>query len=242
MHKIKNENGITLLILVLTIVILALVSVPIIINTTDIQELQKYTYFKGDIDKLREAIEVTYADMSDLSTIGPEFTGNLSFLGEYQGEDMVGNPNDSNKYYVISLKKLNSYIETPIDLKYGTGNKEETYENNEYSGTDAYIINESTKTIYYTDGIKYNGTIYYRLPETFVKQSESCVISYDANGGDNAPSMQTVDRNEIITVGNAPEREGYTFLGYLENNTNTMYEPGDKITVTGNMQFIAQWQ
>ena len=77
MQKIKNEKGITLIILIITVVVLALISVPVIVNTTDISELQVYTYFKGDIDKLRESIEVTYADMTDMSSIGPIYTGNL---------------------------------------------------------------------------------------------------------------------------------------------------------------------
>ena len=36
MQKIKNEKGVTLLILVITVVILTLISIPIIVNTTDI--------------------------------------------------------------------------------------------------------------------------------------------------------------------------------------------------------------
>ena len=128
MQKIKSERGVTLLILMITIVVLALISIPIIVNTTDISELQRYTYFKADIDKLREAIDATYADMDDLSTIGPIYTGDYSFLSKVQGSDPVANPNDGNVYYVISLTNLNSYINAQISLKYGTGNKEETYE------------------------------------------------------------------------------------------------------------------
>lgn len=82
MQKIKNERGVTLLILIITILILALISIPIIVNTTDISELQRYTYFKSDIDKLRECIETTYADMDDLSSIGPVYTGDFSFLNK----------------------------------------------------------------------------------------------------------------------------------------------------------------
>ena len=107
MQKIKNERGVTLLILMITIVVLALISIPVIINTTDIAELQRYTYFKADIDKLRESIETTYADMDDLSSIGPLYTGDFSFLNNVQGNDQVGNPNDGNIYYVISLTNLN---------------------------------------------------------------------------------------------------------------------------------------
>ena len=112
MQKIKSERGITLLILIITIVVLALISIPIIVNTTDISELQRYTYFKGDIDKLRESIETTYADLDDLSSIGPIYTGDYSFLSYVQGSDQVANPNDGNVYYVISLSILNSYINT----------------------------------------------------------------------------------------------------------------------------------
>ena len=243
MQKIKSERGVTLLILMITIVVLALISIPIIVNTTDISELQRYTYFKADIDKLREAIDATYADMDDLSTIGPIYTGDYSFLSKVQGSDPVANPNDGNVYYVISLTNLNSYINAQISLKYGTGNKEETYENNEYSGTDVYIINEQSKTIYYTSGVEYKGVTYYRLPESFTAQTQFFVVSYDANGGTNAPDMQSVDsRGDAVTIGNAPTRAGCTFKGYLDSNTNTLYQPGDIYIVSDTIILVAQWE
>lgn len=243
MQKIKNEKGVTLLILVITVVILALISIPIIVNTTDISELQQYTYFKADIDKLREAIETTYADMNDLSTIGPVYTGDFSFLDKVQGNDQVGNPNDSNMYYVISLSNLNSYVNAQISLRYGEGNKQETYNGNEYSETDVYIINEQSKTIYYVNGVEYKGITYYRLPETFTAQSQVLVVSYDANGGTGAPDMESVDlRGRTVVIGDAPTREGYTFKGYLDENTNTLYQPGTVYTVTESVVFVAQWE
>ena len=243
MQKIKKENGVTLLILVITVVILALISIPIIVNTTDVSELQKYTYFKSDIDKLRETIETTYADMDDLSTIGPVYTGDFSFLNKMQGNDKVLNPNDGNIYYVISLSNLNSYINAQISLKYGSGNKEKNYDNNEYSGSDAYIINEQSKTIYYTSGIVYKGITYYRLPESFNVQNQVSVVSYDANGGTDAPEMETLDSNKrTIVVGDAPKKEGYTIKGYLDDKSNIVYQPGDVVNVTESITFVAQWE
>ena len=243
MQKIKNERGVTLLILMITIVVLALISIPVIINTTDIAELQRYTYFKADIDKLRESIETTYADMDDLSSIGPLYTGDFSFLNNVQGNDQVGNPNDGNIYYVISLTNLNLYMDAQISLKYGTGNKQENYEGNEYSGSDVYIINELSKTIYYTSGVEYKGVTYYRLPESFTQQPQVLVVSYDANGGTNAPKMESVDSTgRIVVIGDAPTREGYTFKGYLDEITNTLYQPGTVYTVTESVVFVAQWE
>ena len=243
MQKIKKENGVTLLILVITIIVLALISIPIIVNTTDVKELQEYTYFKSDIDKLRESIETTYADMDDLSTIGPIYTGDFEFLNKEQGNDKVLNPNDDNVYYVISLENLNSYMNAQISLKYGSGNKEKNYEDNEYSGHDVYIINEKTKTIYYTNGVKYKGITYYRLPESFTLQNQFLVVSYDANGGTNAPDMEKVDmKGDTIVVGEAPTRDGYTFKGYLDKTTNTLYQPGYEFVVLDNTTFVAQWE
>ena len=243
MQKIKKENGVTLLILVITVVILALISIPIIVNTTDVSELQKYTYFKADIDKLREAIETTYADMDDLSTIGPVYTGDYSFLDKVQGNDQVLNPNDGNIYYVISLENLNSHMNAQISLKYGSGNKEKNYNNNEYSGSDAYIINEQSKTIYYTSGLEYKGVTYYRLPESFTAQPQVLVVSYDANGGTDAPKMQTFDlKGRTIVIGDAPKRDGYAFKGYLDQNANIVYQPGEMYTVTESITFVAQWE
>lgn len=243
MQKFKNERGVTLLILVITILILALISIPIIVNTTDISELQRYTYFKSDIDKLRECIETTYVDMEDLSSIGPVYTGDFSFLNRVQGNDQVGNPNDGNIYYVISLNNLNSYMNAQISLRYGSGNKQESYDGNEYSGSDVYIINELSKTIYYTSGVEYKGVTYYRLPESFTKQPRVLVVSYNANGGTDAPEMETVNSSGTdIVIGDAPVRQGFTFKGYLDESTDTLYQPGDIYTVTNNVVFIAQWE
>ncbi len=243
MQKIKSEKGVTLVVLMITVIILLLISVPIIVNTTDVQELQRYSYFKSDIDKLREAIETAYMDSSDIMTIGPRYVGDESFLDGMQGNQEIRNPNDNAYYYVISLKNLNSYTDSQISLRYGSGNKQETYDNNEYNGSDVYIINANSKTIYYTPGIEYKGTKYYRLPEKFTKQEAAIVVSYDANGGEDAPIMRTYENSgTTIIIGDAPKRNGYNFLGYLDEYNNIIYQPGDEYTVTETVTFIAQWE
>lgn len=260
MPKINNEKGITLVILVITIVILILISIPVIVNTTEITEMQKYTYFKGDIDKLREGINTVYMDSKMLSTIGPRYTGDLSFLNDTQNGETVKNPNDDDNYYVISLKELNSHMDAQIDLKYGSGNKIEDYSTldinqgkdpndpntiqYEYQGNDTYIINGLTKTIYYTSGIEYKGQIYHRLPEDFTALPEVYTVLYDSNGGDTNPDMQTANATgtDTITLRNAPVKEGYTFTGWKDENTNTIYQAGNTYTVTQNTRLIAQWE
>ena len=117
MQKIKNEKGITLIVLVITLIVLVLISIPVIINTTDVTQLQRFVYLKNDIDKLREAIRTAYVDDLSITTIGPKYTGDMSFLEATQNGQDVKNPNDDNNYYVISIKELNTHINAQIELR-----------------------------------------------------------------------------------------------------------------------------
>lgn len=162
MQKKNNEKGITILILVITVIVLMLITVPVVMKTTEVSELQKYTYFKADIDRLRESIEVVYLNEIDLSSIGPQYTGDTTFLSKQQNGKNVKNPNDGSKYYIIQLSKLNSYINAQIELNYGDGNKDISKNTD-----DVYIINEQTRTIYFVKGVTYKDVYYYRIPEDF---------------------------------------------------------------------------
>ena len=248
MQKIKNEKGITLIVLVITLIVLVLISIPVIINTTDVTQLQRFVYLKNDIDKLREAIRTAYVDDLSITTIGPKYTGDMSFLEATQNGQDVKNPNDDNNYYVISIKELNTHINAQIDLRYGTGNKKEEYEtidgNYEYQGKDTYIINAQSKTIYYTNGIEYKGETYYRLPEDFTQISDVYVVSYDANGGENEPDMQTADTTGTATIRirDAATKSGETFYGWKEKNGDNIYQPGETYVVKQDMELVALWE
>ena len=67
-------------------------------------------------------------------------------------------------------------------------------------------------------------------------------ISYDLNGGtlDGKTGVITVEAEEgsVITIPDAPTREGYNFLYWKGSE----YHPGDKYTVDGDHTFTAQWQ
>lgn len=248
MQKIKNEKGITLIVLVITLIVLVLISIPVIINTTDVTQLQRFVYLKNDIDKLREAIRTAYVDDLSITTIGPKYTGDMSFLEATQNGQDVKNPNDDNNYYVISIKELNTHINAQIDLRYGTGNKKEEYEtidgNYEYQGKDTYIINAQSKTIYYTNGIEYKGETYYRLPEDFTQISDVYVVTYDANGGENEPDMQTADTTGTATIRirDAATKAGETFYGWKEKNGDNIYQPGETYVVKQDMELVALWE
>lgn len=239
MQRIKSEKGITILVLAITVIVLMLISIPILVNTSEVTELQKYTYFKADIDRLRESIGTVYLNENNIASIGEEYVRGKEFLEKEQNGEKVKNPNDGEKYYIIDLDKLNSYINAQIELNYGDGNK-----NLSLNTTDIYIINEQSRTIYYVSGIKYKEKVYYRLPEDFTQISNLYTIVYDANKGTGAPDMQTVEAtgDATIQLPTAPTRAGATFIGWKEEGTNNIYNPADSYTVRNSTKFIAQWQ
>ncbi len=68
-------------------------------------------------------------------------------------------------------------------------------------------------------------------------------ITYNANGGSGAPSVQTGSKGYTISS-KIPTREGYNFLGWSmnKNATTGIYMPGNYITLTGNITLYAIWE
>lgn len=181
MQKKKNESGITLLVLAITIVVLLIIGGVTIANGKKAIEFQKYANLKEDIEKLTECIGSAYSLQENISEIGPKYMGNLDFLNGTMGKDNydIKNPNDGPDYYVIGISNLNSATKAKVSkLKYGKNNynysSSASYNSvqNTYSGNDVYIINGVSHTIYYTDGIQYNGKTYYRLSEKYTLINE----------------------------------------------------------------------
>lgn len=79
---------------------------------------------------------------------------------------------------------------------------------------------------------------------TFTAQWEakSLVITYDPNGGAFRGTTEKTNidchTDDVITIAEAPTREGYTFLYWKGSE----YHPGDKYTVKDSHTFVAQWK
>ena len=140
--NLKSENGITIITLVITIIVMGLISFGIYANMNDISETTKIMNFNNDLSKLKEKTIIYYAQNNNLPIVGNEKT-NLN-IGSRNPDDEGG------KYYEINIKSngLNIYN----DLNYG---KRQAGED------DIYIINEKSHTIYYLKGIYYDGSIHY---------------------------------------------------------------------------------
>ena len=109
MQKIKSEKGITLIVLVITIIVLALINIPVLVNIDSVIEFNRYTDFKDDIDTLRESIDVAYHN-KDIQSIGPKYDGSLDFLNGQQNGLTIRNANDNDNYYIIDISAVNSNL------------------------------------------------------------------------------------------------------------------------------------
>jgi len=185
---LKKENGITLVALITTIIVLSIVSTPLIFGTNNITEYRKFSKFKNDLLNLKEAVSNVYSTDKELSSdsnsdmyIGPAYKDWKTFYNNVnnkeQGGNSVINPNDKTStdsqitYYIIDFNVLsqkykakfgNNEGATLKGLNYGDGNK-----NINNTTQDVYIINSQSRTIYYVKGFTMNGVTYYRYQEHY---------------------------------------------------------------------------
>lgn len=146
----REEKGITLITLAVTIVIIMILAVSFTANITSTLELEKYNKVKEDVIQLGEEIKIYYLDKGYLP-IDKSHSYDLSKVPE---EDK--NPNDSGNYYFIRTNSLDT------DLNYGDGNK-----NNNFNTDDVYVVNEKSLTVYYMDGAMLDGKKHYTMVDSF---------------------------------------------------------------------------
>lgn len=70
-------------------------------------------------------------------------------------------------------------------------------------------------------------------------------LSYNANGGSNAPASQRVEANKTFSLSTQkPSRSGYTFLGWSSDKdaTASSFAPGASVRLNGNATIYAVWK
>jgi uncharacterized repeat protein (TIGR02543 family) len=79
----------------------------------------------------------------------------------------------------------------------------------------------------------------------YVKYKNSFTVTYDANGGTDAPADQTKNYGAVLMLSaSVPTRDGYRFLGWSvsPNALAASYLPGSNFTVNGDTTLYAVWQ
>lgn len=154
MKKLKDNSGITLVTLVITIVVMMILAMGVTMSTTSTIELKKYNEIKQDIITLSEAVKTYYLENEKL----PIYTDTTFDLADkYKVPDYDINPNDSGNYYAIDVSKL-----PKTSLNKGEGNKSKNF-----STKDLYVVNEESLTVYYLDGAVLDGKKHYTIVDNF---------------------------------------------------------------------------
>ena len=153
--QMKKNEGVTLVALILTVVIMVMVSGTVIYNSSDKIKIGNLEKMYVDIKNLKDKTLIYYSKYQTVPTIGSNLTKDSLGIPETQI-----NPNDGeSSYSFLYLEKLSN-----ISLKYGKGYEEYKQNQNVENLKDIYIINTKSQTIYYLDGIEYEGEKYYALP------------------------------------------------------------------------------
>ena len=156
-NRLSNEKGITLVVLIISIIIMLIITATIAINISSYAEKRNFTNLQTDMKILKEKVDIYYSENSSLP-ICNKYTKNKMEeikLLEYTSV------NDGGNYYVIDLNKLDL---NPADLNFGKDYEKITDKSidiNNYE--DIFVINEESHTVYYPKGIYMNGRFYYNF-------------------------------------------------------------------------------
>ena len=163
MNNYKNEKGVTLIVLTITIIVLLIIT-SIIISNSNIQlGIKKVNNLYADIESISTKVTDYYITNNSLPVFEKAFLNDKTmmetFITATGGDSSIINPNDSGVYYVIDLSKLDN-----LTLNYGKDYLTWSETGNIKDSQDLYIINQVSHQIYYPNGIKYNDEIYYTSP------------------------------------------------------------------------------
>lgn len=146
----KSENGITLITLMLTVLILVIITSTLVAKSYSNMQLSRLTKLDNDIKALNDRVAAYYVGNDEL----PVKSGNIYTKTTLSSTISGLATNDGEKYYEIDLAELYGVTSSEINglsLNYGKGS----------SSTDIYVINEDTHIIYYLKGVTYQGDMYY---------------------------------------------------------------------------------
>lgn len=141
--KLKQEKGITMMALVVTIIILLILTSVLVFNTQDSVYIKRLNNLYSDIELLRAKTDEYYNEYGQIPA-------KIKYTNIDTLKNVLSTKNDTGDFYVIDLEAMEG-----ITLNYGkdyeTVKSDSTHANNY---TDLYIINENSHNIFFVRGIE----------------------------------------------------------------------------------------
>ena len=216
-YKIKQEKGISMISLVITIIILVILTNVLIFNAQSNIEIHSLTNLYNDIQLLREKVSAYYNEYGKIPA-EIKYT-NISGLSS-----VLSTNNDSGDFYVIDLEAMQG-----ITLNYGKDyNNIKNDQSNANNYTDVYVINDSSHNIFYVKGIN-------------IEQDNTTKTYYTDY---TQPDETTIDLRYIDGI---LIPDSYYYIGkYTDNSGNESIviskNKDGQINTTGENQYIWQKQ
>ena len=137
-NLIKNENGISLVTLVITVILLVIITGTLATNSYRSLQLSNLTRLQNDIEALNDRVASYFVQNGKLPIIESN---------SYTKQDLRKTLND------MSMNDGDTYYEIDMSL----------LDNISLNNNDIYVINEETHVIYYLKGINYEGKEYHTV-------------------------------------------------------------------------------
>lgn len=240
----RKNNGVTLLALTITIIVMLIISSTIIYNINSHVNIEKINKLYNDIENLNTKIEDYYLKYGDIPVLGKVYcttTDLINILNKNKRsftldttDNLKTNPNDGNEYYIIDLEKLDGLI-----LNYG-------YEGYQVAKTmlpdsitndleDLYIINKKSHQIYYPSGIFTNDSMYYQY-----KSDDKAVLNKVLSSNNNSVSLNYTDNilsNRTLKVFGNSEQDTETYGDPAPDNPVKIKSVGDLVNDESDINY-----
>ena len=161
--ELKNNKGITLVSLIITIVVMVIISSVTLYTSMDRFEMNSLQKLYNDIELLSDKVSNYYLKYNGLPVLRNSKNEIIKYSISLEFEN---NKNDEGNYYILDLEAMNG-----LSLNYGEGVTEilkisenmEVFEIPDDKFKDIFIINETTHQIYYVKGVESEGVMYHTI-------------------------------------------------------------------------------
>ncbi len=211
-----------------------------------------YDPSKNDVyNKITQKINTAYGcqikyssgTIDDLDTLYSNYSNRDNYSPVYLYFSYTTSKGSKSNHAILligrSATKGNTYYAVDSNCANQKNVFEIVFNGNKIESTDY----PSGYTAYYYKGGTVSYIYQWSLNGSFTPPS-TATITYNANGGRNAPSSMTAACNTTVTLSTkVPTRSGYVFKGWATSSSATMaqYQPGASYTVTGNVTLYAVW-
>ncbi len=206
--KLRQEKGITMTALVITVITLLILTGIMINNTQSSLNINKLTNFYNDLELLRDKISTYYNEYGKLPA-------EIKYTNIDSISEVLSSKNDTGDFYVIDLEAMKG-----ITLNYGKDYekvKKDKENANDY--TDLYIINENSHNIFYVKGIEI--------------QNDTSTETYYTDYTE--PDETTIDLRYIEGI---LIPDGYYYIGKTNGTIVISNTQDEKINVNNTNQYI----